>query len=170
MFVACELIASVPLLKMPPPSFCTNSTFSGNSAQDDGGGITNVATLTINNSTISGNSTLGNRAGGINNDGGTTTLQNSIVASDSGGNCFGRMTSNGYNLSSDRTCNFNGTGDLNNTQAKLGQLGNYGGPTQTIPLLSGRHPGPSPHFTSLSAVERRPLVVSGGLPPEARHS
>ena len=33
-----------------------------------------------------------------------------------------------------------------------------------------RHPSPSPHFTSLSAVERRPLVVSRGLPPEARHS
>jgi hypothetical protein len=47
------------------------------------------------------------------------------------------MTSNGYNLSSDNTCNFNGPGDLNNTDPKLGQLGNYGGPTQTIPLLSG---------------------------------
>ena len=47
------------------------------------------------------------------------------------------MTSNGYNLSSDGTCNFNSTGDLNNTDPKLGQLGNHGGPTQTIPLLSG---------------------------------
>jgi hypothetical protein len=47
------------------------------------------------------------------------------------------MTSNGYNLSSDGSCNFNNTGDLNNTDPKLGQLGNYGGPTQTIPLLSG---------------------------------
>jgi hypothetical protein len=68
---------------------------------------------------------------------GTTTLQDSIVANNSGGNCGGAMTSNGYNLSSDSTCNFNGTGDLNNTDPKLGQLGNYGGPTQTIPLLSG---------------------------------
>jgi hypothetical protein len=47
------------------------------------------------------------------------------------------MTSNGYNLSSDGTCNFNSTGDLNNTDPKLGQLGNYGGQTQTMPLLSG---------------------------------
>jgi hypothetical protein len=47
------------------------------------------------------------------------------------------MTSNGYNLSSDNTCNFNNTGDLNNTDPELGTLGNYGGPTQTIPLLSG---------------------------------
>jgi hypothetical protein len=47
------------------------------------------------------------------------------------------MISNCYNLSSDNSCNFNGPGDLNNTDPKLGKLGNYGGPTQTIPLLSG---------------------------------
>ena len=47
------------------------------------------------------------------------------------------MTSTGYNLSSDNTCNFTGPGDLNNTDPKLGTLGNYGGPTQTIPLLAG---------------------------------
>jgi len=40
------------------------------------------------------------------------------------------MTSKGYNVSSDSTCNFNGPGDLNT-------LGYYGGPTQTMPLLSG---------------------------------
>lgn len=47
------------------------------------------------------------------------------------------ITSHGHNLSSDGTCNFNNTGDLNNTDPLLGTLGNYGGPTQTIPLLSG---------------------------------
>ena len=45
--------------------------------------------------------------------------------------------SNGYNLSSDNTCNFNGPGDLNNTDPRLGSLGYYGGSTPTIPLLSG---------------------------------
>ncbi len=64
------------------------------------------------------------------------TLQNSIVAKDSP-NCYGTMTSNGYNLSSDNTCNFDNIGDQNNTDSKLGMLGYYGGPTQTIPLLSG---------------------------------
>jgi hypothetical protein len=117
-----------------------NSTISGNTANSRnrynyGGGIYNYGggTLTVNNSTLSGNtSTYG---GGIS---GSATLQNSIVANNpSGGNCYGGVTSNGYNLSSDGTCNFNGTGDLNNTDPKLGQLGNYGGPTQTIPLLSG---------------------------------
>jgi hypothetical protein len=47
------------------------------------------------------------------------------------------MTSEGYNLSSDNTCNFNGPGDMNNINPKLGKLGNYGGRTQTIPLFSG---------------------------------
>src|SRR5438128_11458042 len=93
--------------------------------------INSSGNLAMNNSTVSGNS-----AGGIFN-GGTATLQNSIVADNSAGNCVGTMTSHGYNLSSDSTCNFNATGDLNNTNPLLGTLGNYGGSTQTIPLLSG---------------------------------
>jgi hypothetical protein len=124
----------------------SNTTISGNSTASGmsncGGGIANGRTLTINNSTISGNSAgpCGGRGGpGGGGIFGTATVQNTIVANNpSGGNCAGgAITSNGYNLSSDGTCNFNGTGDSNNTDPKLGQLGNYGGPTQTIPLLSG---------------------------------
>jgi hypothetical protein len=127
-----------------------NSTISGNTAKGRlghaarGGGIYNedYATLTINNSTISANqaSGVGGFAGGIANGtyvGGTATFQNSIVANNSGGNCAGTMTSNGYNLSSDSTCNFNSTGDLSNTDPKLGPLQNNGGPTQTQALLAG---------------------------------
>jgi len=33
----------------------------------------------------------------------------------------------------------------------------------------GRHPSPSPHFTSLSATGCRPLPTSGERPPQARH-
>jgi hypothetical protein len=42
-----------------------------------------------------------------------------------------------FSLSSDGTCHLTGPGDVNNTNPRLGALGNYGGPTQTIPLLSG---------------------------------
>jgi hypothetical protein len=107
-----------------------NSTISGNSVVRHGiGGIVNLqGTLTISNSTISEN------AGGIYVNLGTATLQNSIVANSSGGNCEGTITSNGYNLSSDSTCNFTSTGDLNNTDPRLGPLQNNGGPTQTMAL------------------------------------
>jgi hypothetical protein len=109
-----------------------NSTFSANSASGDGGGIVNEGNLRINNSTISGNK-AGLHGGGIfNYSGFTATLQNSVVAnSSSGGNCSGTMTSKGYNLSSDNTCNFDGSGDMNNTDPGLGALENNGGPTQT---------------------------------------
>ncbi len=117
-------------------STINNSTFNGNSAGLYGGGIYTLSS-TINNSTFSGNS-AGWGGGGIENDHGTATLQNSIIAnSTSGGNCHGTMTSNGYNLSDDNTCNFGGPGDFNNSNPELGTLGNYGGPTQTIPLLVG---------------------------------
>jgi hypothetical protein len=117
-----------------------NSTLTGNSAVGHaGGGIyNNGGTLAINNSTLTGNSATGIGGSIYAYSEGTAILQNTIVAnSPSGGNCGGTMTSKGYNLSSDGSCDFDGPGDLNNTDPKLGKLGNYGGPTQTIPLLSG---------------------------------
>lgn len=127
----------------------TNSTITDNSATgSNGGGISGSTggTVRINNSTISQNTATevcafghcyGGSGGGIWS-AVSTTLQNSIVAnSPSGGDCNSGTTSNGYNLSSDNTCNFNGPGDMNNLNPMLGTLGNYGGPTQTIPLLAG---------------------------------
>ena len=141
-----------------------NSTVSGNIATERycksvcltyTGGISGVRVI-INNSTISGNSgksgavlvykarisssTIGgNHEGGISTVfGSSATLQNSIVANNSGSNCgFVTIISNGYNLSSDASCNFNNTGDLNNTDPQLGPLQNNGGPTQTMSLPSG---------------------------------
>ena len=51
-------------------------------------------------------------------------------------NCGGTGTSHGYNPSSDNTCDFHNGGGRNNINPKLGTLGDYGGPTPTIPLLS----------------------------------
>ena len=122
----------------------TNSTFSGNVARPSllgslAGGILNgglfqsSGTLAINNSTFSGNVARGGQGGGIFNvKGSIVVLQNSIVANNTGGNCSGTLTSHGYNLSSDGTCDFEGAGDLNNTDPKLGNLRNNGGPTQTM--------------------------------------
>jgi hypothetical protein len=115
----------------------TNSTITGNSVSGGYvGGIFNYngGTTTVSSSTITGNSASGGYAGGIFIDGGTTTFQNTIMAN-SGANCSGTVSSEGYNLSSDGTCNFNGKGDKNNTEPKLGTLGYHGGPTQTFPEL-----------------------------------
>ena len=93
----------------------TNSTFSGNSSGSSGsaGGILNgglfqsSGTLAINNSTLSGNTAGDGKGGGIFNvKGSTVVLQNSIVANNAGGNCHGTITSGGYNLSSDDSCEF----------------------------------------------------------------
>lgn len=105
-----------------------------------GGGIySSNGTVTINNGTVSDN-TLGVYGGGdVGGFGiwssGSAILQNSIIANP-GENCNGTMISDGYNLSSDGACNFNGPGDMNNTDPLLAPLGNYGGPTQTMPLHS----------------------------------
>jgi hypothetical protein len=78
------------------------------------------------------------QGGGLAGVGGTLTLANSIVAfSSSGSNCFGAIIDGGHNISTDASCNFSGPGGLNNTDPVLGPLGDYGGPTPTMPVLAG---------------------------------
>jgi hypothetical protein len=122
-----------------------NSTVTGNTAGGGlgggrGGGIYNYGGgVTTDNSTVTGNTSSYRGIGDniYNYNGGTVALQNSIVANGTNGNCAGIMTSKGYNLSSDNTCNFSGPGDLNSRDPLLGPLQNNGGPTQTMALLPG---------------------------------
>jgi hypothetical protein len=119
----------------------SNSTFSGNIARHrKGGGIHNgglfgpSGTVVISNSTLSRNIAGEGMGGGIfsDTDGTKAVLQNSMVANNTGGNCHGTMTSNGYNLSSHDKCIFN---SMNNTDPNLGPLQDNGGPTQIMELL-----------------------------------
>jgi CSLREA domain-containing protein len=113
----------------------SNSTISGNSATNFGGGIYNdLGTLTVTNSTISGNSA--HNVGGIYKHNGSATVTNSIIAnSASGGNCFNTYRlSSSNNLADDDTC---GPGFIYTSAINLGPLGDFGGSTQTIPLLPG---------------------------------
>lgn len=112
-----------------------NSTFSGNSTAGSGGGIYNSGKLTISNATLAGNAA--GAGGGIYSAVGSAALQNSIVANNSSRNCGGTMTSDGYNLSSDSTCTFDGPGDMNDINPMLGPLQPNGGPTGTEALLPG---------------------------------
>jgi predicted outer membrane repeat protein len=122
----------------------TNSTFSGNTAATwSGGGIMADGPVILDSVTMSGNSSpvrVGGGGGGIYTDApGFSTLRNTIIAnSTSGGNCAGdAVTSLGHNLSSDSTCDFGATGDMNNTNPNLGPLADNGGPTRTHALLYG---------------------------------
>lgn len=120
----------------------TNSTFSGNHANQYGGGIENSstgATLTLLNTTLSGNSA---GAGGGNIYIGalastSIALKNTLLAAGAPNNCSASLFSQGNNLESANTCGLTASGDLVNSDPKLGPLHNNGGPTRTLALLLG---------------------------------
>ena len=103
-------------------------TLSGNSVAGNGGAISFGAgggTVAVNQCTLSGNS-AGNLGGAIYQAGGSFAVSNSIAAGNtqsSGSDIYGTGTYTGVNLT-------NGT-------PLLAPLGNYGGPTQTMPPLPG---------------------------------
>lgn len=136
----------------------TNSTVSGGAFEGQGGDIYNGGALTVTNSTFPSGYALDGGGGIYNGYGATATVINSTfydvatILNDSGGNvtlentilvfghpdCSGAITDGGYNLDDDGTCGFTSAHSFsNNPNADLGSLDNYGGPTETIPLLPG---------------------------------
>ncbi|MCB8978546.1 MAG: hypothetical protein H6657_14080 [Ardenticatenaceae bacterium] len=118
----------------------TNSTISGNGTAGQGGGLRNAgsAVTHLNNVTFSDNSSTVVNGQTISVLAGTVTAKNTIIAiSGSGSNCSGTVTSQGYNIVSDNTCQLAGTADLKNTNPRLGPLQNNGGTTLTHALLLG---------------------------------
>ena len=132
-----------------------NTTVDGNEAADVGGGITSNGTMTLQNDTISGNTSANDSAGGgagLNAFGkGTFNFVNTLFEGNvaagggtpvscgcSGSSCkAGVLVSSGHNLSDDATCAMNASGDLVNTLAQLQPLGGNGGSTETRALLKG---------------------------------
>ena len=145
----------------------TNSTVSGNTAScgfafglSQGGGLFNNVTLTLTNVTVSGNTascgagSCSAFGGGLFNDNGAPTLMTATIVAQqlAGADCAGTITSNGFNLDSDNTCNLTQVTDKPGiTSPGVGPLQNNGGPTQTHALLPG-----SP------AID---MVLSGCPPP-----
>ncbi len=122
-----------------------NSTISGNSASGSGGGGIlnfNNATLAISNSTISNNRS-GN-GGGLNNGVATFSLKNTLVAGNTatnlGPDLLGSFNSLDFNLIGN-TINGTLTGatshNITNVNALLGPLADNGGSTMTHALLAG---------------------------------
>lgn len=141
----------------------TDSTVSGNVAHDFGGGLLNYdGTLTLTNATISGNSATV-AGGGLYNGGyfdvARLTLANTTISRNSAGYVGGGLF-NRYSTSSDNyntvtmantiiagqfspddiegdTAHITGSHNLIGGNPMLAPLGNYGGPTRTMPPLPG---------------------------------
>ena len=101
----------------------TNSSFSGNSGTFWAGGIFNVGTLTITDSTFSGNSSPGNSGGGIENQG-TLTVTNSTFSDNSAYDGGGISTENG------------GTATVLNSTFSNNSASGYGGGIDNAGTLS----------------------------------
>lgn len=122
----------------------TNSTFSGNGGSFGGAIAANGGMAMINFSTIAGNTTyMAGYGGGIHVSAGTITLTNSIVANNAfrtptdptliSLNCSGTI-SGANNQANDPSC---GAAAVISQTINLGTLGDHGGNTPTIPILSG---------------------------------
>ena len=115
-----------------------NSTISRNRSYR-GGSVGNFGLLNLINSTVTENEAT--NGGGIQSFIGNVILKNSIVADQvDGADCsilHGTVTSGGYNLDSDDSCNLTHPKDISAGQAKLTALQDNGGLTLThMPLAN----------------------------------
>jgi fibronectin-binding autotransporter adhesin len=133
--------------------YLTNCTLSGNSATNgDGGGLySNDDTATLTNCTVTGNTAT--NGGGLfvtGAYGGTLSLLNVTVTANSAPTGGGVSSSGpettltltntivaGQTSGGDISGSYTGSFNLIGVDPELAPLGNYGGPTQTMPLLSG---------------------------------
>ena len=119
-------------------STINNSTLSGNSSGFVGGGgiLNDHATLTVSDGTLSGNSGGWRNGNVILNKQAALEIGDTILKAETSNtnilNDRGRITSFGYNLSSDNGGGvLTGPGDQINTDPMLGPLQDNGGPTLT---------------------------------------
>lgn len=136
----------------------TDSTVSGNVAQDTGGAISTNGRVTLTNVTLVGNkispvsSTEAPSGAGLSSFGsGQFTYVNTIIANNvvtgttnvlsncgsaGSGSASNFLTSLGHNLEDADSCNLTAAGDLKNTDPQVQALANNGGPTETMALPS----------------------------------
>ncbi len=118
----------------------SNSTISQNGL--DGVGQTS-GTISLTSSTVTENG-----YGVVGGDNSRANFQATLLAKNSTQNCYvPTINDKRYNLSDDDSCDFSNTGSMNSvsdSDLNLGTLGDYGGPTQTVPLLH--------HSVALNAI------------------
>ena len=165
----------------------TNVTFSGNSATSGGGGMYNdyLSDPTLTNVTFSGNSTQ--YGGGMYNYYSSPTLTNVTFGGNSAAS-GGGMCNNYYSNpqirntifwgnTAQQISNYTSTPVVSNsvvqggyaggtniitTDPKLGTLGNYGGTTQTIPLLPGSSAINTGNDATCAAADQRGVTRPQG--------
>ncbi len=130
----------------------TSSTFSGNVAGYGGGIEIELGTLTVNDSTFSGNIAGYGYGGGMEVYGDTLTVNGSTFSGNSADYGGGIYVDSPASLAltntivagntaaadtNDISGSFSGANNLTNSNPLLAPLGNYGGPTQTMPPLPG---------------------------------
>jgi parallel beta-helix repeat protein len=127
----------------------TNCSVSGNTAPDGAGLASDDGTLALTNTTVGGNDAA-NQGGGLYNSGGAATLTNCTVSANSaatgGGVSSGgagatlRLTNTivaGQTAGGDVDGSYTGGNNLIGGKPLLAALGDYGGPTFTMPPLPG---------------------------------
>jgi len=140
-----------------------NSTFDGNNALSEGGGVFTFGTMNVTSCTFLDNTAT---SGGAAFNGGGLTLANSIFASISGNNCASDSTSindGGFNIADDATCGFgtstgaNGQTIGDNVDPMLDPNGlqHHGGPTLTIALQDGSPAIDAIPIANCPAVDQR---------------
>lgn len=141
----------------------TSVTISGNDSFSGGGVfMSSAATTRLNHATVAFNTA--NYGGGL-HAGGTTSIENTIVARNTaavasqGHDVRGAMTSLGYNLVGNTTASsgFTAAGDLVNVDPLLGTLADNGGLTFTHALLSGSPAGDAANPNSTVSADQRGL-------------
>ena len=142
----------------------TNLTISGNTAAAGGGGMDNTAAagvpVVLLNCTIADNiDTNGSPVGGILNNQ-TINLQNTIIADNTGRDCSlsGTFLTDDNNLDSDGTCGLSDPNDLPNTNPRLGNLADNGGPTETQALSDNSPAIDAGSNTNCPATDQRGIA------------
>ena len=157
-------------------STIVNSTFSGNvSTAWHGGGIFHTdGQLTVINSTFSGNIAPAGTASGILvatfGAPANATLTNNVLEGNGGavacaieGGAAANITSGGFNVISDGSCNPNGTTDQSFTDALLGPLADNGGLTRTHALQAGSPAIDAADPVVCSATDQRGVARPQGI-------
>jgi hypothetical protein len=152
----------------------TNCTLARNRAMADGGGVRvygNTGTAILTHCTFLDN--VAGTGGGLHTHGGSeTVVYNCLFAGNPGGDAVNAVghaqLSGGSNVFSDGS---NGGSDdlvmgINHAIARVGTLGRYGGPTETVPLLTDSpalDTGDASRISDGLNTDQRglPLVVNG---------